>query len=133
MNVDLPPIDIYVAPANVTTAEDPAAKKFGTIPATPAGATKSDCQALWHHGYVTASLCAQINRAYRLGFNGEEYSAGLLHDLGRILLALADHECLDLAAGGLVGTVVGLGPGKVLLAVIPKGHARLLPRLLTED
>jgi HD-like signal output (HDOD) protein len=62
-----------------------------------AGATKSDCRALWHHGYVTASLCGQINRAYRLGFNGEEFSAGLLHDLGRILLALADPECLALA------------------------------------
>ncbi len=52
---------------------------------------------LWHHGFVTASLCSQLNRANRLGFKGEEYSAGLLHDLGRLLIALADPECVVLA------------------------------------
>jgi HD-like signal output (HDOD) protein len=62
-----------------------------------AGPVKAQCQALWHHGFVTASLCVQINRAYRLGFSGEEFSAGLLHDLGRILLALADPDCLNRA------------------------------------
>src|SRR5262249_3045370 len=35
---------------------------------------------------------------YRLGFDGEEFSAGLLHDLGRILLVLADPECSAAAA-----------------------------------
>jgi hypothetical protein len=40
MNVELPAIDIYVAPEGATTTADPA-KKFGTIPPTPAGATKS--------------------------------------------------------------------------------------------
>jgi HD-like signal output (HDOD) protein len=58
-----------------------------------AGDTKAQCEALWHHGYVTGSLCRQLSRAYRLGFDGEEFSAGLLHDLGRILLVLADPEC----------------------------------------
>jgi HD-like signal output (HDOD) protein len=58
-----------------------------------AGGAKTQCEVLWHHGYVTAALCRQINRAYRLGFEGEEFSAGLLHDLGRILLALADADC----------------------------------------
>ncbi|AMV26807.1 HDOD domain protein [Gemmata sp. SH-PL17] len=52
---------------------------------------------LWHHGFVTASICAQLNRTHRLGFHGEEYSAGLLHDLGRVLIALADPESLALA------------------------------------
>jgi HD-like signal output (HDOD) protein len=56
-------------------------------------AAKEACEALWNHGNVAASLCRQINGAYRLGFDGEEFSAGLLHDLGRILLALADPEC----------------------------------------
>jgi len=51
------------------------------------------CKALWHHGHVTACLCRQINRTYRLMFAGEEFSAGLLHDMGRILLLLADQEC----------------------------------------
>jgi HD-like signal output (HDOD) protein len=62
---------------------------FQRIPAE----IKSQCEELWHHGYVTGSVCRQINRAYRLGFEGEEFSAGLLHDLGRILLLLADPEC----------------------------------------
>lgn len=60
-------------------------------------AAEADCKRLWHHGFITASLCTQINRAYRLGFGGEEYAAGLLHDLGRMLIALADRECLILA------------------------------------
>jgi HD-like signal output (HDOD) protein len=61
------------------------------------GDTKAQCEVLWHHGYVTGSLCRQINHGYRLGFEGEEFSAGLLHDLGRILLALADPECFNRA------------------------------------
>jgi HD-like signal output (HDOD) protein len=57
------------------------------------GAAQAQCKVLWQHGHVTAYLCRQLNRAYRLGFGGEEFSAGLLHDLGRILLVLADPEC----------------------------------------
>jgi HD-like signal output (HDOD) protein len=60
-------------------------------------AADAECRALWHHGAVTAALCTRINRAGRLGFTGEEYAAGLLHDLGRVLIALADRECLALA------------------------------------
>ena len=41
MNVDLPPIQIFIAPESVTSASDPSAKKFGTVPATPAMATRS--------------------------------------------------------------------------------------------
>jgi HD-like signal output (HDOD) protein len=59
--------------------------------------SEADCRALWRHGQVTASICTQLDRIYRLGFNGEEYAAGLLHDLGHILIALADRECLALA------------------------------------
>ena len=54
---------------------------------------KKQCEALWHHGYVTAWLCRQIGQTYRVRFDGAEFSAGLLHDLGRILLLLADPEC----------------------------------------
>jgi HD-like signal output (HDOD) protein len=58
---------------------------------------QTQCEVLWHHAYITAFLCRQINRPYRLGFEGEEFSAGLLHDLGRILLLLADPECFQRA------------------------------------
>jgi HD-like signal output (HDOD) protein len=62
-----------------------------------ASSTRMQCELLWQHAYVTAALCRQINRSFRLGFDGEEFSAGLLHDLGRILLALADPQCLERA------------------------------------
>ena len=61
--------------------------------------TREVCETLWHHGYVTAALCQQINRGCRLGFQGEEFAAGLLHDLGRLLLALADPESFALVGG----------------------------------
>jgi HD-like signal output (HDOD) protein len=59
--------------------------------------TRQQCETLWQHAYITASLCRQINRSFRLGFDGEEFSAGLLHDLGRILLVLADPQCFERA------------------------------------
>src|SRR6266700_2858667 len=55
MNVPLPPIDVYVAPASVTSADDPSATKFGTIPATPAGATQSGNVALDPAGQTALS------------------------------------------------------------------------------
>lgn len=58
-----------------------------------AGDEKAQCEALWHHGYLTGCLGSQIARSFRLLLDGAEFSAGLLHDLGRILLLLADPEC----------------------------------------
>ena len=64
-----------------------------------AAGTKVACEVLWSHGFTTACLCRLLNRRYRLGFEGEEYVAGLLHDLGRVLIALADPERFDQAGG----------------------------------
>jgi hypothetical protein len=36
MNVDLPEVALYLAPDGVTSADDPSAQKFGTVPVTPA-------------------------------------------------------------------------------------------------
>ena len=44
---------------------------------------------LWQHSVITASIASHLNRAFRLGFDGEEFTAGLLHDLGRTLLGVA--------------------------------------------
>jgi HD-like signal output (HDOD) protein len=44
---------------------------------------------LWRHGLVTAVFCSNINRTLKAGFQGEEFTAGLIHDVGRILLATA--------------------------------------------
>ncbi|HEY4395266.1 MAG TPA: hypothetical protein VGP64_14445 [Polyangia bacterium] len=41
LNVDLPPLTIYLAPDNVTDPTDPRAEAFGTIPAIPAGTDPS--------------------------------------------------------------------------------------------
>jgi HD-like signal output (HDOD) protein len=62
-----------------------------------AGEEKKQCEALWHHGYLTGCLCHVINSAFRLQCHGGEFAAGLLHDLGRILVLLADPDCFELA------------------------------------
>lgn len=49
-------------------------------------------QQLWRHGYLTAVVCMQLNQKMRLGFKGEEFTAGLVHDLGRCLIAAAEPE-----------------------------------------
>jgi HD-like signal output (HDOD) protein len=42
------------------------------------------------HGYATATASVYLNRALRLGCRGEEFTCGLLHDVGRMLLAAVD-------------------------------------------
>ena len=36
---------------------------------------------LWRHGYMTAVICRHLNQELSLGFQGEEFTAGLMHDL----------------------------------------------------
>jgi HD-like signal output (HDOD) protein len=52
---------------------------------------------LWQHSVITATTCVHLNRALNLEFYGEEFTAGLLHDLGRLLLALASSESFTYA------------------------------------
>ena len=42
---------------------------------------------LWRHSFFTAMLALHLNRTLDCGFHGEEFTAGLLHDFGRTLLA----------------------------------------------
>ena len=42
-----------------------------------------------HHSVVTANAATYLNRSFGFGFQGEEYLAGLLHDFGRMLIAVA--------------------------------------------
>ena len=49
-------------------------------------------ETLWRHSFTTALLATRINREFHLGFQGEEFTVGLLHDFGRILFALAVPE-----------------------------------------
>ena len=50
--------------------------------------TAKKCNLLWKHSFFTASLCTEINSAFSLGFHGQEFTAGFLHDLGRFLIAI---------------------------------------------
>jgi HD-like signal output (HDOD) protein len=42
---------------------------------------------LWRHSCLTAVLSRQINEKLGLDFKGEEFAAGIAHDIGRIMIA----------------------------------------------
>ena len=42
---------------------------------------------LWRHSLYTGTIAHHINGAFNCGFRGEEFTAGLLHDMGRTLFA----------------------------------------------
>ncbi len=42
---------------------------------------------LWRHSITTAITSVQLNRLLGLGFQGEDFTAGLIHDIGRMLIA----------------------------------------------
>ena len=52
---------------------------------------------LWQHGFVTGLFAMHLNRALNVGFNGEEFTAGLIHDVGRALSAIAFPEQFNAA------------------------------------
>ena len=52
--------------------------------------TREVCQLLWRHSFFTANVCRGLNRSLRLGFGGEEFCAGMLHDVGRLIIAASD-------------------------------------------
>ena len=53
---------------------------------------KAQRELLWRHGFVTALFAMKVNQLLGLRFQGEEFTAGLMHDFGRTLLAVADPE-----------------------------------------
>ena len=46
-------------------------------------------ESLCRHGFLTALIALNVNRAAAVGFQGEEFAAGLIHDFGRTLFAVA--------------------------------------------
>lgn len=44
---------------------------------------------LWRHSFTTAMVSLHINRVLNIGFQGEEFTAGLVHDFGRTLFAVS--------------------------------------------
>ena len=43
---------------------------------------------LCRHGFLTGMLAINVNKIVGTGFQGEEFAAGLVHDFGRLLLAV---------------------------------------------
>jgi hypothetical protein len=66
MNVDLPPVDVYIAPSNVTSSSDPAAQKFGSIPSSPANMTTTGNMTLDPNG---GAVFSQYASAFSTPFN----------------------------------------------------------------
>lgn len=47
---------------------------------------------LWWHSLNTGLLATFLNRSFQMGFNGEEFTAGIIHDIGRTLIAVVCPE-----------------------------------------
>lgn len=46
------------------------------------------CEALLRHGLFTAALAGQLNAVAGIGFGGEAFTAGMLHDIGRLVVCV---------------------------------------------
>lgn len=46
------------------------------------------CEGLLRHALFTATIASRLNAAGDLGFRGEEFTAGLLHDIGRVVMCV---------------------------------------------
>jgi len=53
------------------------------------------CESLWEHSFLTACVCLHLSRALECGHQGEEFSCGLCHDIGHILMAVAVPQLLE--------------------------------------
>jgi HD-like signal output (HDOD) protein len=47
---------------------------------------------LCRHGFLTGMLAINVNKIVGTGFQGEEFAAGLIHDFGRLLLAVVAQD-----------------------------------------
>lgn len=44
-------------------------------------------ETIWKHSILTGVMATHLNRTLQLGFEGEEFTAGIAHDWGRLLVA----------------------------------------------
>lgn len=60
-----------------------------------------DREQFWFHSLATAELATRIAGYFKMRFKGADYTAGLLHDMGKIILDQHFHaeyaDCIDLA------------------------------------
>jgi HD-like signal output (HDOD) protein len=50
---------------------------------------------LWMHSFMTAVVAWHLNKEFNCGFDGEEFTASILHDFGRLLFAVCLPERLE--------------------------------------
>lgn len=50
---------------------------------------------LWQHSVHVATISRYLNRTLKLGFDGEEFSGAMIHDVGRLLLAATAPDIFD--------------------------------------
>lgn len=55
------------------------------------------CELLLSHSFFTANLASGLNTDFKLGFFGEEFTAGLLHDIGRLVIAVSAPDAFEAA------------------------------------
>jgi putative nucleotidyltransferase with HDIG domain len=73
-----------------------AAAGVKTMYATLTPAAKVACENVLRHSLFVGGLATAVARALRLTLGGDEYSAGLLHDIGRVVMCV---HAPDLYAG----------------------------------
>ena len=72
---------------------------------------------LWQHSLLTGCLSTRLNRELQIGLDGDEFMAGLMHDIGRILIAMSlpeefnqiDKLTFDESASTAMFEIEGLG------------------------
>ncbi len=64
------------------------ASSFGSMLKKMTLSEERVCESLWRHSFITALLAQKLNQSLDAGFQGEEFAGGLMHDIGRMLLAI---------------------------------------------
>jgi len=54
-------------------------------------------QDFWDHSFQVASICRRLAQSMKLQLQGEEFVAGLLHDIGKLILARTDAAAYNVA------------------------------------
>lgn len=60
-------------------------------------AVAARCEEILRHCILVASLATQLNKIAGTGFTGDEFVGGLLHDIGRVLLAMKRPDDMAIA------------------------------------
>ncbi len=66
MNVDLPPVDVFIGPASAMSSTDPGTQKFGSIPSSPANMKTTGNMTLDQNG---GAVFSQYASAFSTPFN----------------------------------------------------------------